>query len=800
MITNYLKTAIRNLVGNKSYSLINIGGLTLGMTVCILILTYVFHELSYDKFHKKADQIYRIGVNAKIGKTHMILAMSSSLMGETLRKDFPEVIASTRFSKLATKRLISVDEKKFYQKNIAFADSSFFSVFNFKLLRGNKDEVLGKNKSAVLTESLAKKYFGNHDPMGKTIRLNDQVTYTVSGIIEDVPANSHIQFEIIFSMDLRDPNSVFSRNNNWGSIALYNYVLLDKNTDPKALEAKFPDFNDRHMADLKKINVFFDLFLQPLKKIYLYSDLEGELDATGDIDYVYLFSAIAIFILIIACINYMNLATARSFKRAKEVGMRKIHGAYTNHIIRQFLGESLLFSFIALILSMAIVQIILPNFNDLIYPNLKNKPEDNLSFILMLFVGVTFIVGIIAGSYPAFYMSRFSPIAALKGDKVKGRKKSVLRNILVVLQFSIAVVLMISTIVIYKQLDFINSKDLGFDKENKIVIPIRQNNFRKKIASFKNEFKNLSFVENVTISTGVPSLGLNGSGFIPEGSDTETPMIIYNSIVDQDFLNTYSIEVKEGRNFSSDYGTDSLNVLVNEKLCKVLGWDQAIGKTLGQPVGENEEDTKLKVIGVVKDFHFRSLMTKVEPFMFLYHPKRGSFISINIKAGNFEDGLQQVKNKWAELSNNLPLDYFILKESYEQQYISYIRMGKLFSAFTIIAIFVACIGLFGLSSFLTELRTKEIGIRKVQGASVITILRLLNRDFLIWVFIANVIAWPFAFYFMSEWLNNFSYQIELQWYYFALGLLFSVFIAMITVSYQTVKTATRNPVESLRYE
>jgi putative ABC transport system permease protein len=579
------------------------------------------------------------------------------------------------------------------------------------------------------------------------------------------------------------------------------YVMLEKNADYQKLQEKFGEFKTRRMQQLVDMGVHFDLFLQPLADIYLYSDLEHDQTDTGDITYVYLFSAIALFILFIACINYMNLASARSFKRAKEVGMRKIHGADRPQLIRQFLGESILFSVIAFIIALQIVQITMPMFNDLVYQHDSSQSLfSNKLTIIGFFVAITFIVGILAGSYPAFYMSSFSPIAALKGEKLKGKKKSLLRNILVVIQFSIAVALIICTSVIYTQLNFMQNKDLGFEGENRIIIPMRNESHRNKGEVFRTEFEKLANVEKVSISNSAPGYGMRGSGYLPEGIDGNEPVIIYNGTIDDQFIDALDMKIIEGRNFSREFGTDTMSILINEVLAKRYNWDEPIGKKLRRGTGVEDPGLVFKVVGVIKDFHYRTLLNEVEPFAYHYRPEGMGSIIIKLNAKNKETALKQVEEKWAELSDNAPFDYIFIDENFKENYISYIQMGKLFTAFTIIAIFVACIGLFGLASFLTEIRTKEIGIRKVQGAGIFAILRLLNTDFMKWVLVANILAWPVAYYYMTEWLANFSYPVNLSWINFALGLFLSVIIALITVSYQSLKSATQNPIDSLRYE
>ncbi len=800
MIINYIKTALRLLFRQRSYSIINIGGLAIGMSVCILILSYVFFEWSFDKFHDKSDQIYRMGVDATVGGNTMNLAVTSPPMGVALNEDFPEVLANTRLTPSGPQEL-SIGERKYIQQGILYVDSAFFDVFSFELLRGNKDQVLLNPKSIVLTETTAKKFFGDADAIGEMIRINDQTTYAVTGIMEDAPPNSTVQYEMLVSMDLRDPNSIFYAGNHWGNLSMYSYVLLDKNADYLKLQEKFEDFKVRHTQQLIDMGVHFDMFLQPLDYIHLYSDLEREAGNSGDITYVYLFSAIAIFILFIACINYMNLASARSFKRAKEVGMRKIHGADRPQLIRQFLGESVLFSIIAFAISLIIVQIALPMFNDLVYQNDGNLDLfSNKLTMIGFFVAITFIVGILAGSYPAFYMSSFSPIAALKGEKVKGKKKSILRNVLVVLQFSIAVALIICTSIIYQQINYMHNKDLGFKGENRIIIPLRNEALRNRSEVVRSEFSKLANVERVSMSNGAPGYNMRGSGYIPEGADQTTPVIIYNSNIDDQYIGLMEMEIIKGRNFSHEFGTDTMSILINEELAKRYNWDEPIGKKLSIRRGTEIPNIDFKVVGVIKDFHFVSLLRKVEPFAYHYQQSNFGNVILQINAKNKEVALQQIEEKWMELSNNAPFDYTFIDENFERSYIGYIRMGKLFTAFTLIAIFVACIGLFGLASFLTEIRTKEIGIRKVQGAGIFSILRLLNSDFIKWVLVANVIAWPVAYYYMTEWLTNFSYPINLSWVNFALGAVLSVVIALITVSYQSLKSATRNPIESLRYE
>lgn len=798
MIRNYIKMAIRNLIRQKSYSLINIGGLAIGMSVCILILTYIFYELSFDKFHEKKDQVYRLCVDASIGGTAMDLALSSGPMGPALVEQIPEIIDQTRIFQTSERFLIAKDENKFYEDQVYYVDSSFFNIFSFKLLQGDPDYVLTAPNSIVLTEKLAQKYFNTEDPIGKVLRINDVTNFTVTGLVEDPPGNSHFKFDALLSVATVANNPNFGIDS-WGSVSKNTYLLLEDGVDFSSVQEKFPAFEESNMGFLKEANVIFDLYLQPITKIHLYSHKRGELGTNGDINYVYIFAAIAIFILLIACINYMNLASARSFKRAKEVGMRKIHGAVKGQLIRQFLGESVLLSFIALIVSVIIVQLTLSYFSDLVLTDGTLAVYKDLFVIILFFLILTLLVGLMGGSYPAFYLSSFSPLAALKGGGVRGKKKSYIRNLLVVLQFTIATILIICTGIIYNQLNYMNHKDLGFNKENKMVIPLNNENLVSKIQTLKSEFKNLSIVNDVTIVTGLPGYNMRGTGYFPEGKDPNTPIIFFNFATDEDFFDAFEMEIIEGRGFSHEFGTDSLGVVINQTLQKQMEWEDPIGKIIGtNPT--RDDSRQYKVIGVVKDFHYISLLDQIGPLLVHYAPEATHTIVLNLNDANSPQQIEQVKAKWEEMVPEMPMNYSFVKENFERRYRSYLKMGQLFLVFSLIAIFVACIGLFGLASFLTEIRTKEIGIRKVNGASMITIVRLLNFEFIKWVLIANIIAWPTAYYFMSDWIQNFAYRINITWEFFVAGAIISLIIALITVSFQTIRAANRNPIESLRYE
>ena len=800
MVKNYFIIAIRNLFRQKGYSILNISGLAIGLAAFILIVIYVVNELSYDKFHEKADRIYRVCVNGMVAGDVLNVAVSAAPTAEAMIRDIPEIINATRIDRFSQTVHFVYKDRMFFQDGLLFVDSTFFEIFSFELIRGNPKTALVKPYSFVLTKSTAGKYFGQEDPIGKTIRVNDKTNYTVTGIVADPPENSHFDFEVLASFTSQIKTNGKEAYENWGSLGLYTYVLLAKGANPDEVEKRFPAMYLQYMEDLSELeNIKFEPYLQPLTSIHLHSNLMAEIETNSDIRYVYTFIAVAVFILLIACINFMNLSTARSMKRAREVGLRKVVGACRKQLVFQFIGESLILSFIGLIFALILVESVLPVFNQLLELDLTLSLFSNAD-ILVLLIGLAIIVGLIAGSYPAFYLSAFQPVKVLKGTFTKSTKKSSVRNVLVIIQFTISVFLIISTGFVYNQLSFLRQKKLGFNKEHMVIIPLRGDRLRDKAGIFKSEFLNLSCVSAISISRFVPGRDMDGTGYIPEGYDENNPVIVFTNVVDHDYISTMEMQIIEGRGFSKEYATDSSAVIINETLVKKLGWDEPIGKKIS---GYNDTGLfDLHVVGVVMDFHFRSLHDAVEPSLMYISPDNARNLNIRLHAGNVQQQISSLREKWQEIEASIPFDYYFLAEDFNNQYKAEQRIGEIFIFFTIIAILIACLGLFGLASYNAEQKTKEIGIRKALGSSVGSIVFMLSKQFTKWVFIANLIAWPLAWYFVSDWLGNFAYSIEIidYWWIFVVSTLLSIFIAVLTVTYQAIKAALTNPVDAIKYE
>ncbi|MCF8369713.1 MAG: ABC transporter permease [Bacteroidales bacterium] len=800
MLKNYIIVALRNIYRQKVYSIINILGLAIGFAAFILIVLHINHELSYDKFHDKADRIYRVCVNGMVAGDPLNVAVSAAPTGEAMVREIPTITTFTRIDKFPQSVHLSYNERNFYQEGLIFADSTFFDLFSFKLIQGNPKKALTEPYSLVLTKSVADKYFGNEDPMGKVIKMNNNANFTITGIVEDPPTNSHFSFEAISSFTTMLKMNGPDAYKNWGSLSLYTYVLLANGASAEETETRFPDLYLKYMEDLSHLeNISFTPYLQPLTSIHLHSNLMAELEPNSDIDYVYAFLAIALFILLIACINFMNLATARSVKRAKEVGLRKVVGAYKKQLVFQFLGEALLLSFFALILSIILIEIFLPTFNHLLDKTLEINIFSNLKSISYL-LGLVVVVGILAGSYPAFYLSSFQPVKVLKGTFRMGSGKSGLRNILVIIQFSISIFLIICTSFVYNQLNYLRQSKLGFNKEQVVVIPLRGERLFSKADLIKSEFNNLSVVKDVTSSRFVPGRDMDGSGFIPEGYDENNPIIIFNNQVDFSYIETMEMNILSGRSFSKEFSTDSLSVVINETLVKKLGWEEPLGKKITGFGRDKPFD--LTVIGIVEDYHFRSLHDVIEPSLMFVGNNNNRFISVRLNSGDIKYNIEMLKDKWKEIESTMPFDYYFLDEDYDNLYKAEQRVGEIFIYFTVIAIVIACLGLFGLASYNAEQKTREIGIRKALGSSVNRILIMLSKQFSKWVLIANIIAWPVSWYFISEWLGNFAYSIKIvdKWWIFLLSAGIAFIIALLTVTYQTIKAAIINPVDAIKYE
>ncbi len=793
MLKNYFKIAFRNLWRHKTFSFINIIGLTVGLTACFLIFLFVSFEMSYDSFHSKSDRIYRLVTDLKTPSENMHIPITSWAFAPKIKSELPEVESFTRISQESL--LIKKDNLKFQEDNILFADSSLFKVFDFKLIQGNPETVLKDPFNIVLSETAAKKYFGTEDPMGKTVLISgDNLPATVTGIMRDIPGNSQIRTDLFVSMSTFTQNLNKGVDDEWGNFGAMTYLLLKPGSSASALEKKFPEFLTNWIGkDMDASQMHYTFFLEPLRDVYLYSTRNGA--TSGNIKNVYIFSLIAIFILLIACFNFVNLTTARASERAKEVGVRKVAGATKNQLAGQFIGESVLLCLIACLLSIVLSTLFLPVFNQLsgkeISAGIVTNGE-NIGVLLLLSIAI----GLVAGSYPALVLSSFKPVVVLKGKFTTGIKGVLLRKGLVVAQFTISIALIIGTIIMYSQMQFMRNRDLGFNKEQMMVVTISGDPAR---GAFKQSLASIPDVKSVSLSSSAPSLGNNSAYSEVENKNGDLQvgtLELYD--VDVDFIPQYKMKLISGRNFSKDFSSDtSQSMIVNEATVKMFGYsspDQIIGKRFKQWGREG------KIIGVVRNFHNNSLQESIEPLSMRMESRSQDLVNINIASANIPKTIAAIESKWKEMIPGRPFNFIFLDEAFNKQYVNEDRFGKLFFNFSILAILISCLGLLGLASYSTLQRTKEIGVRKVLGASVSNITVLLSKDFIKLVLIALVIASPIAYWGMHTWLQSFAYRINIHWWVFLVAGLMALFIALFTVSFQAIKAAIANPVESLRTE
>ncbi len=798
MFKNYLTITFRKMFRQKGYTFINISGLALGLACSLLIIAYITTELSYDKYHKNADRIFRLGTEFNVGTMKGKFAVSNLPIGPILKKDYPEVVNAARFRRFDYRTLVAYQNKTFFEENIFFSDNSVFEIFTYPFLKGDPKTALAAAYSIVVTEDVALKYFGTEDPIGKQLQLANGEKFSVTGVIKNIPDNSHFYFNMLCSFE------TFRRWNDaqmerWmGDFNNYTYILLKDNTDYTQLEQKFPPLIEANVGELlQAVGGTIDFFLQPLTDIHLRSNTEGEISATSDIVYIYIFALIAFFILLIACINFMNLTTARSTNRAKEVGMRKVLGANRGRLISQFLGESLIYSFLALCIALLVVRLALPHFSSIAGINL-DLDYTKTTWLIPGLLGITIFVGILAGSYPALFLSAFRPAEILGGNIKTGKTGSGLRDILVIFQFTISIVLITGTLIILNQINYMKNKKPGFDKEHVVVLPVLDNSIRESIESIKTELQKNPGILDIAFSSHIPSHGARHNAFVPEGYTNEESKLMAAISIDNNFLETLKIELVKGRNFSPGFATDPRqSVIINETAAQDFGWDNPIGKTIRELDGQQTDKT---VIGVVKDFHFKSLHQKIDPLFIENNSSYFSTVSIRINPTDISGTIKNLEKKWRQIDPTGTFDYLFLNEEFDSQYRGEERLSTLFLYFTLLAILIACLGLLGLASFNAEQKTKEIGIRKVVGASTTKIVLLLSKKFMTWIIIANIVAWPIAYLLMTEWLQNFAYQAKPGFNIFLLSGIFALIIAMLTVSYQSVKAALANPVNSLKYE
>ena len=822
MIRNYLKIAFRNLLNNKVFSAINIAGLAVGLAVCMLIILFIKDELGYDQFFKKTPHIYQVNLAGNFGGSEFAGGNTPPPAGKTLKDEFPEIETYTRTFPI-TDLVVSHEhngkkDRYFDEKNIVAVDSNFLAVFDFPLVAGSAKSCLQIPDGVVITETVANKYFGSTDVLNQVLLFGDSPR-KVTAVLKDVPTRSSLQFDFLIPISSVGVVKQFSWS--WVWLNVGTYVVLNEKVaqNPariKQLEAKFPAMIRTHAQyafgrigqpydEFIKKGGKWELFLQPFQDVHLKSaGLWGFYENLGDIKQVYTFGLVALFIMLLACVNFMNLSTARSLKRAKEVGVRKTLGSLQGSLIKQFLIESLLFSVMAMILALLLLEFSLPWFNQISGKTITAQALF-VDYFWVFIVLLTAFTGLLAGSYPAFYLTSFKPIEVLKsGIRKASTAHLFVRNGLVVFQFVISTALIICTIVVFEQLRFTQAKDLGLDKDNVIVIANAQRLGQSQEA-FQHEIARLPAVLNTSISTGIPLRGGFGDFYVPEQTNTDKQvakdLTLYSFMTDDKFIKTLKVKVLSGRDFSEKFN-DSTSVILNEAAVKNIGWKNPIGKYLTYPGGDMQ---RFKVIGVVKDFDTESVRTVMQPYALFHKSSQTyttptSYLLVRVSGGNMEKALANIESRWKQYAPSTPFDYTFLDKSFANAYLTEQRTGVVFGVFTGLAILIACLGLFGLVAYMAETKTKEIGIRKVMGASVNQLVVLLSKDFLQLVLLAFVMASPLAWWAMDNWLQDFEYRIKISWWIFAIGGLLAILIAFLTVSYQAIKAALMNPVKSLKSE
>jgi putative ABC transport system permease protein len=796
MLQNYLKVAFRTFIKNKSFSLINIAGLAIGVSTCLLISLFVLDELSFDRFHTNRDRIYRITELLHLPTEVRHQTVTSPPMAPALEREFPEVLKTARLS--FSSRTISYKDHKYTDTRLLYVDSAFFQIFSFDMIEGNPGKALTQPYSIVLTERAAKKYFGNEDPLNKIMLLSDTLTVTVTGVVKDIPANSHIQFDAAMSRSTITSMLKGRPEDNWFNNGTYSYLLLPQGYNVKDLEAKIPAFLDKEMGkDRKTEGIWYDFDLQPLTSIHLHSTSLYDLAANGNIKYVYTFTLIAILVLLIACANYINLATAKSVNRAKELGMRKVVGARKNQLALQLLGESGMITLIAFIVAIAFVSAALPSFNTLtgktLNINVLAKPD-----VLGIIVSIFLLISLIAGGYPAWLMSSISPLRAMKDYTKQGSSGGLVRKGLVIFQFTMSIILISSTIVIFRQMEYMQSRNLGFHKEQmmQVKIPFR---LQSKIETIKEELSKIPGVISSSASNFSFSDGTNNIAMLPEGA-AENQVTSEAAIgVDADFIPNFGLDLLAGRNFQKGNVSDDTSAfIVNEAAVRQFNWgtpEDAIGKSVNWGLGK-----KGAVIGVIKDFNYNSLHREISPLIIHIIPDWYNLITLRIDAKDMPGVIAQAETTWKQFDSEDAFNYGFMDKDFDNLYRAEEQTRTIVGLLTSLAIFIACLGLFGLAAFIAEQRTKEIGIRKVLGANVAGIIVLMSKDFLLLIGVAFVIAVPIAWYSGTAWLTSFAFKTDVAWWIFIVAGGSAAAVALITVSFQSMKASMMNPVKALRTE
>jgi putative ABC transport system permease protein len=819
MLRNYLTIALRNLRKHSFYSFINVSGLSIGIAICLVILLFVHNELNYDRHHVNAERIYRIKNEIKFGGNHFLMTYTPAPLAAALVAEIPEVEASVLFRQRGS-YLVKRETENIKEPNVIWAGKDFFKIFSVPLLSGNADKALSEPNTIAISKRIADKFFPGENALGQILVLDNKLSAKITAVYEDMPASSHFHFDIVISIEGLEE----AKSQVWVSNNFQTYLVLGEGADPKATEQKFFGLIEKHMlpqiaqifgADFtmekfKEAGNKVEYTLQPLLDIHLTSSLQGEFEPNFDKTYVYLFVAVALFILIIACINFMNLSTARSANRAKEVGVRKVMGSYRSHLMRQFLTESIILSVLSFVLALGIAYLLLPVFNQLSGRELVIPFGQPLFYVL--FSVSALLVGMLAGVYPSFFLSAFKPVDALKGNVSLGMKSGLIRSSLVVFQFMISIFLVIGTLVVYLQLSFIQNKKIGFNKDQVITVNDAYALGTNRVA-YKNEIMKSSMMLSATITGFLPVRTADSwrsdTPWWPEGKEPtqENMTSLQNWRVDHDYIKTMGMTVKEGRDFSIDFPSDSSAVILNEAAAKSFGLgDKTIGARIASFGGDEKSgpDTKnlqsLTIIGVVENFHFESLREEIGPAMLILTKKAEGAISLRFQSKNAQEVIALLESKWKEMAPGQPFSFSFLDESFGSMYAAEARLSKIFSVFSTVAILIACLGLFALTAFTAEQRTKEIGIRKVLGASVTSIVIMLSKDFGKLVLIAFAITVPLAWWGVDKWLEQYQYKVQIGWPVYVLAGIIAFLIAWITMSYQSIKAATSDPVKSLRSE
>ncbi len=794
MLGNYLKIALRNIIKHKGASFLNVMGLSIGIAACILIFLYVQFELSYDRYHTNAERVYRIG--QEISYLNSRTAATSAPLAEALVTEFSEIESAARLRNI-DESIVRLDDKGFLETKMIWADPQIFDMFLFEFILGNPGEALIDPFSVVISESTALKYFGREDPVGEVLTCNirtGEMELVITGVYKDMLPNSHFTADLMVPFDTQE--KIFGETLLWGNNAFHTYILLQQDADPKALEGRFASTDFAKYSGGYSLH---DYFLQPMTDIHLRSHLSQEMGPNGDIKTVMLFSFIALLILIIACINAVNLATARAAFRVREVGLRKVVGARRSQIIRQFLGESLVFTFLALLAAVAVVIAAIPAFGTFVERPIQFHPFTNLPLLGML-ISLVFLTGVLSGGYPAFTLSSFRPVSLFRRAMSLRTKGPSMRNILVVFQFGVSIVLIICTMVARNQLHLLRNRDMGYNRDHIVVLPVLDNRLGANIETLRTELKRNPGILHASSSSSLLNNVRSRMDADWPGRPEDKKLSFYTMDTDHEFIDLYNMQIIAGRNFSTEFPTDHTGAfLINETGMKALEWDNPIGKEL-RLLGNR----KGRIVGVVKDFHIQSMYQPIGLLALYLKPNTQNwnrrYLSIKIRPENIPGTLNDIQTTINRFAPGYPFEYSFFDDVFDRTFRADQKMSSLFRAFALITILIACLGLVGLTSFSTEQRTKEIGIRKVLGATVPEIVVLLGREFLKWVLLANIIAWPVAYYFMDRWLQNFAYRTDVSIWIFLLSGVLAFIIAMLTVSYQSIKAANANPVDSLRYE